>query len=115
MAKKNVPQKAKVPDVNVLLGFVRGLWWTLRLDWALVCDRRVMIRHKLMLLAIAVYVISPLDLIPDVALGLGQADDIVVFMLGSRFVWDLCPEDVVTEHRDRIFGVPPDPNEPQDQ
>ena len=33
VAKKNVPQKAKVPDVNVLLGFVRGLWWTLRLDW----------------------------------------------------------------------------------
>ena len=113
MAKKSMPQKAKAPDVNVLLGFVRGLWWTLRLDWALIRDPRVMIRHKLLLLGIAIYVISPLDLIPDVVLGLGQADDILVFMLGSRFVWDLCPEDVVTEHRDRIFKIPPEPPAPR--
>ena len=45
---------------------------------ALIRDPRVMIRHKLLLLGIAIYVISPLDLIPDVVLGLGQADDILV-------------------------------------
>ena len=109
MAKSSKPQKAKVPDVNVLFGFVQGIWWTLRLDWALIRDPRVMIRHKLMLLAIAVYVVSPLDFIPDIVPVGGQVDDLVLLMLGSRFVWDLCPADVVAQHRDIIFGPPSAP------
>lgn len=97
--------------VIAVFAFIQGLWQTLRLDWALICDPRVVIRHKLMFLGIIGYVASPLDFIPDlVPLG-GQVDDLIVLMVRSKFVWDLIPEAVMAEHRDRIFG-PPTPASP---
>ena len=44
------------------------------------------------------YVLFPVDIIPDVALGLGQLDDIAVLLLGIKLFIELAPPDVVREH-----------------
>jgi uncharacterized membrane protein YkvA (DUF1232 family) len=70
----------------------------LRLAWALFWDRRVSPFLKVLPIACAVYIISPIDLAPDFRLGIGQLDDLVVtaVLLTLFIVWS--PRDVVSEH-----------------
>ena len=90
------------PDhVGALTQFVR----TLRLVWRLLNDSRVPLLPKLVIPATLIYVFSPVDLIPDVILGLGQLDDLGVFALGITMFIGLCPDDIVEEHRRAIAAV----------
>ncbi len=75
---------------------------TLRLVWRLLFDSRVPVFPKLIILAAIIYVISPIDLIPDVILGLGQLDDIGVAFLAIAVFIELCPRAIVEEHRRAI-------------
>ncbi len=84
--------------VGVLTQFVR----TLRLVWRLLNDSRVSILPKLIIPAAAIYVISPIDLIPDVILGLGQLDDIGVVTIAIALFIEFCPRAIVEEHRRAI-------------
>jgi uncharacterized membrane protein YkvA (DUF1232 family) len=45
-----------------------------------------------------VYLVSPADFLPDVAIGLGQLDDIAIFLLGMKLFIELAPTDLVREH-----------------
>jgi uncharacterized membrane protein YkvA (DUF1232 family) len=73
-----------------------------RLYWRLLLDARVSIWPKALLGAGVVYVLSPLDLIPDVVPVIGEVDDLVVLILLCRLFVYLCPPDVVREHVRRI-------------
>ena len=53
-----------------------------RLTWRLLTDRRVPPMLKAIPVATLLYVLSPIDFLPDVALGLGQLDDIGIILLG---------------------------------
>ena len=64
----------------------------------LVKDSRVGLTEKLVLVGILAYVISPIDLVPDFILGLGQLDDLMVIFLGLKLFLRLCPKEVVQEH-----------------
>ncbi|MBI5029151.1 MAG: DUF1232 domain-containing protein [Chloroflexi bacterium] len=87
------------PDsTGVLTQFVR----TLRLVWRLLNDSRVSTLPKLIVPAAAVYVLSPIDLVPDVILGLGQLDDVGIVALAVALFVELCPRNVVEEHRRAI-------------
>ncbi len=77
---------------------------TLQLVWRLLLDPRVPILPKLIIPAVIVYVVSPIDLIPDPTPVLGQLDDLGVTFFGIRFFIELCPADVVLEHRRAIAG-----------
>ncbi|MEA3338874.1 MAG: DUF1232 domain-containing protein, partial [Chloroflexota bacterium] len=46
----------------------------------------------------------PMDIIPDMALGLGQLDDLAVVLLGLKLFIELAPPDVVREHL-RVLGA----------
>jgi uncharacterized membrane protein YkvA (DUF1232 family) len=71
----------------------------LKLYWRVFTDRRVSLVPKLVLLAGVLYFIIPLDLIPDFPLvGLGQVDDVAVFILAARLFIGLAPRSVVEEH-----------------
>jgi len=70
----------------------------LKLFWRLLLDGRVPPRLKLPLILLLFYVFSPIDLIPDFLLGLGQVDDLVVVFLGLQLFVRLCPPEVVREH-----------------
>jgi uncharacterized membrane protein YkvA (DUF1232 family) len=95
-------QKPVISPQNV--GAVVQIIRTLRLVWRLLGDSRVPIFPKLIILAAAIYVISPVDLIPDLILGLGQLDDLGVAMLAIAVFIQLCPPAVVDEHRRAIAG-----------
>jgi uncharacterized membrane protein YkvA (DUF1232 family) len=54
---------------------------------------------KVVALAPLVYVLSPIDLIPDFILGLGQLDDLGIVFAGMRLFEAIVPDYVVQEHR----------------
>ena len=78
---------------------------TFQLVWELLKDSRVPLFPKLFMLASVVYVVSPVDFVPDVFLGLGQIDDLALLTFGIAAFIELCPKDLVEEHRKRISGV----------
>lgn len=97
------------------VGALAQLLRTLQLVWRLLRDSRVPLFPKLILLAGAIYVISPIDLIPDVILGLGQLDDIGVALLSIALFIELCPRALVEEHRAAIAAEAGAPVKPADE
>jgi uncharacterized membrane protein YkvA (DUF1232 family) len=89
----------------------RGHRNQLRLAWRLIRDERVSALKFALPALIALYVLSPVDTIPDFLLGLGQIDDLGVITVGlmimARLIPRLSPGHVVDEHvRDMGMGVP---------
>lgn len=79
-----------------------------RLVWRLLSDARVSTLTKLAIPGLAAaYLLWPADLLPDVFLGLGQLDDLALLALAIKFFIDLCPADIVREHRSVVAGVTP--------
>jgi len=70
----------------------------LKLFWRLAKDRRVPLWPKLLLVFLLAYVVAPIDLLPDVLIGLGQVDDLLVLFFGLRAFVRLCPKEIVREH-----------------
>jgi uncharacterized membrane protein YkvA (DUF1232 family) len=50
----------------------------------------------------ALYVVSPIDLIPDLLPGLGQLDDLGVMLAALGLFVRVCPSSAQTFHRDAI-------------
>jgi len=73
-----------------------------RLIWALARDPRVPTQQKLVLGAIAGYLVFPLDIIPDFIPVIGQLDDLGVLIFGLDFFIRNAPREVVEEHMARI-------------
>ena len=96
------------------VGALAQLLRTVRLVWRLLRDSRVPLFPKLIILAAAIYVISPVDLIPDVILGLGQLDDLGIAMLAIALFIELCPRAIVDEHRRAIAAEAGEPSKPSD-
>ncbi len=90
---------------NVDPGALAQVTRTLQLVWRLLQDPRVPPLPKLIVPLVIVYVISPIDLIPDLMPILGQVDDLAVIFFGIRFFIEMCPPDVVMEHRRAIAGA----------
>ncbi len=87
-------------------GVLAQIVQTLRLVWRLLQDPRVPIFPKLIIPAAILYVLSPIDLLPDFILGLGQVDDIAIILFSTRFFVELCPPDIVEEHRHALTVSP---------
>ena len=84
------------------IGFWRDMWYRVRLTGKLFFDRRVSVFLKLIPLFALGYIISPLDFLPDAILGLGQLDDIGIFLISQKFFQDLAPKHVVAEHMNKM-------------
>ena len=81
-----------------------GVIGQVRLAWRLFRDPRVAPRLKMIVPVLtAAYVLSPIDLVPDFLLGLGQVDDVgaigLALLVLTRLVPRLAPAEVVAEHR----------------
>ncbi len=81
-----------------------GTWDQLRLAWRLFRDPRVASRLKVIVPVLAgLYFVSPIDVVPDLFLGVGQVDDLGVVGLAllvlARLLPRFAPADVVEEHR----------------
>ncbi|MBI3767929.1 MAG: DUF1232 domain-containing protein [Deltaproteobacteria bacterium] len=96
------------PGARLRAGFrtLRVLWHLpsfVRLYWRLYRDPRVPLAAKAGLTAAVVYLVSPIDLIPDYWLPIiGFADDAAVLWFATRWFIAACPTEVVTEHVRRI-------------
>ncbi|MBI2304868.1 MAG: DUF1232 domain-containing protein [Chloroflexi bacterium] len=88
------------------LWFLPQLFRNGRLVFRLLRDKRVPGAVKLIIPAMLLYVISPIDLVPDFLLGLGYLDDIAVLLLGFRLFIAFSPRRVVEEHLREIYGPP---------
>lgn len=86
---------------------------TLRLVWRLWLDQRINLFPKFIPIAAVAYVLSPIDLLPDFILGLGQLDDLGIIVLGIALFIELCPKEIVAEHRRALTpeGAAPRSNE----
>jgi uncharacterized membrane protein YkvA (DUF1232 family) len=93
-------------DLQETAGFFGGLLRQVRLAWRLLNDGRVPGWVKLVPVAGLIYLISPIDLIPDLMLpGLGEVDDIVLLLLALKVFVDLSPPGIVREHLEDLFGA----------
>jgi uncharacterized membrane protein YkvA (DUF1232 family) len=88
------------------LGILFHLPSFVRLYWRLFRDTRVSIWPKALLVGAIAYVVSPIDLVPDVLPFVGEIDDVVIFIAAARWFIQLCPADVVREHVRAIGGRP---------
>jgi uncharacterized membrane protein YkvA (DUF1232 family) len=108
------PKQRKIVPVN--LGILTDVVRQLRLAWRLLIDERVPLWAKTIVPATLIYLISPIDFVPDVALGLGQLDDLAALVVGLKLFVDLCPPNLVREHMQNLLGESEwqvEPNQPE--
>ncbi len=86
---------------NWLTEFVRNL----RLAWRLLRDPLVPAWTKLIPLGALVYILLPSDLIPDLIPGLGQVDDLGVFLLSLKVFIGSCPLEMVQHHLAEMSSI----------
>jgi uncharacterized membrane protein YkvA (DUF1232 family) len=88
--------------------WVRELWTNFRLALSLLFDKRVPLLYKVVIpLLWVVYLLLPLDLLPDVVPILGEMDDLALLVLAAQLLVLLSPKDVVEEHLRKIRGERP--------
>ena len=64
----------------------------------LLADPRVPRRSKWIAGGVLLYLVSPLDIIPDFVPGLGQIDDLLVVLLALHGMLNRVDEEVIVEH-----------------
>ncbi len=80
-------------------GFFQDIVRHLKLIGRLMADPRVNFFLKLLPVGALIYLISPIDIAPGLALPvIGALDDAAILWLGSSLFLSLCPEEVVREH-----------------
>jgi len=99
MSKEPVPYD---PNAEKGLTFLTGMLKRLQLMWMLLWDSRVPFWSKLVIPAALVYLISPVDFIPDMFLGFGQLDDLGVILLGIALFIKLAPPDIVQGYLNKL-------------
>jgi uncharacterized membrane protein YkvA (DUF1232 family) len=84
-------------SMRSLISFLPNL---LKLLYRLMVDARVSATDKTILAATIIYVISPLDFIPDIVPFIGQVDDMYLVGIALLRMLNRTPEEVVQKHWD---------------
>jgi uncharacterized membrane protein YkvA (DUF1232 family) len=100
-----MPEKGRLRDPERTAGLLSEILKQGRLILRLLADGRVPVWPKLIIPATIAYVLSPIDLLSDPMLGLGQVDDIAVFLIGLKLFVELCPSHIVREHLEDLSSV----------
>ena len=88
----------RLTDIN----FLKRSMSDLKLAYWLIRQQDVPIVTKLLPILAVLYVILPVDFIPDLIPVLGQLDDIALLMLGIRAFLHLAPPEVVGRYEAEI-------------
>ena len=78
------------------------LFAEVRLAWRLMREPRVALITKAVPALAALYVVSPLDFIPDVLPVLGQLDDLGILILSVKLFLRVCPSAAASYHAEAI-------------
>ena len=90
------------------VGLLSEIFRNAQLAWRLLIDRRVGLGLKLIIPGLMLaYMISPVDLLPDVLPLVGQVDDLAILVLSIKLFVELCPKNVVAEIRAGLAGGSP--------
>jgi uncharacterized membrane protein YkvA (DUF1232 family) len=90
---------------NHRLGILAELIRNAQLVWRLLKDPRVSLLSKLIIPGVVgIYILSPIDVLPDMLPVLGQIDDIAVLLAGVALFIEMCPPRLVQEHRAALAG-----------
>jgi uncharacterized membrane protein YkvA (DUF1232 family) len=93
----------RIKNYRQILAILPQLPNVARLCWRLWRDPRVPVSLKGLILAVVIYVLSPIDLIPGFLVPvLGQLDDATLLILGLYLFLRWSPPAVVAEHRASI-------------
>lgn len=99
---------APIDQDEVWQATVREAIWlipnVLKLLGRIVKDRRVPVRAKAFAAAVLVYVVSPIDLIPDFVIGLGKLDDLILSAVAIQHLIEAAGPEIVAEHWDGSEG-----------
>jgi uncharacterized membrane protein YkvA (DUF1232 family) len=95
-------QKSIIHNPEKSFSLLTSLIQQVRLTWLLFRDKRVPVWVKAIIPAALLYTLSPIDILPDVFLGLGQLDDIGVLLLGMTSFIKLCPPEIVAYYRGQL-------------
>jgi len=86
-------------------GVLAELVRSARLVGRLVKDPRVAMVTKLVIPGlVGAYLLWPADLLPDVLPLVGQIDDLALLALGVKLFLELCPPEIVQQHRADLAG-----------
>jgi len=89
----------RIKNTRHLLALLPQLPKVGRLCWRLWCDHRVPKPLKGMIVAVILYALSPIDLVPGFLVPVfGQLDDVTLLMLGTYLFIRWSPPEVVAEH-----------------
>lgn len=86
------------------MDILRAIVNQFRLTWALLRDPRVPFWAKLVPFLGILYVVSPIDIIPDVLIGIGQLDDLGVIIASLKLFETLTDSSLVAAYR-ASFGM----------
>ncbi|HOS80592.1 MAG TPA: DUF1232 domain-containing protein [Anaerolineae bacterium] len=92
-------------EPGAVLSWLKDFFRQFQLAWRLLLDSRVPATTKIVPFLTLAYLLSPIDLVSDLAVGLGQLDDLAILFIGLRLFVDLCPTDLVEEHTAALTGV----------
>lgn len=81
------------------LGALMARWEDVQVVGRLMLDEKVSVGLKLIPVLAVLYLISPIDLIPDVLLGPGQLDDIGLILMALALFLRLVPPEAVARAR----------------
>lgn len=102
-----MPNKRNIIS-NQNSGFFQNLITQVKLILRLMGDKRVNFLLKILPVGALLYLILPIDLIPELALPvIGYLDDAAVLWIGMTLFVQLCPPEIVKEHLNALNKVVP--------
>ena len=102
----------QTPDVKRTANILSEIVDQIRLIWRLIKDPQVPTWVKFIPPLAILYLVSPIDLVADPILGLGQLDDLAILLLGFKVFVELCPPAVRQRYQAELTGgTAPEPDD----
>lgn len=89
------------------IGLLQERWEDLQVVWRLIQDREVSLALKLIPILAVLYLLSPIDIVPDFMLGIGQIDDLTILVVALATFLRLVPPANVERARGNLSGEGP--------
>jgi uncharacterized membrane protein YkvA (DUF1232 family) len=83
-------------------GLLRTLLYQARLAARLLREPRVPLLTKAVPMIACLYLVSPIDVVPDFVPVIGQTDDLTLLLVALALFVRLCPASTVSFHRDAV-------------
>lgn len=88
--------------------FIANLINRIRLVWKLFFDGRVALWLKSILPLSLLYLVLPIDIIPDFIIGVGQLDDLGVVLMAMTLFVRMAPTEIVKQYMEELGLYDPD-------